>query len=150
MGHSFSYRNWDLSIFLRGAFGYKIFNTVAFYLGTPVTQQDANVLTSAYNGSKYAKLTNPSTYSVLSDYFLESGSFVKLANVSLGYTKPFRSKYLRSLRLYATGRNLHTFTGFTGGDPDLAPVNGLYPGVNSTLSYYPSTIQLLLGLQLNF
>jgi len=150
MGHSFSYRNWDLSIFLRGAFGYKIFNTVAFYLGTPVTQQDANVLTSAYNGSKYAKLTNASTYSVLSDYFLESGSFVKLANVSLGYTKPFNSKYLRSLRLYATGRNLHTFTGFTGGDPDLIPVNGLYPGVNNSLSYYPSTLQLLLGLQLNF
>jgi len=150
MGHSFSYRNWDLSIFLRGAFGYKIFNTVAFYLGTPVTQQNANVLTSAYNGSKYAKLTNASTYSVLSDYFLESGNFVKLANVSLGYTQSFRSKYLRSLRVYATGRNLHTFTGFTGGDPDLVPVNGLYPGVNNTLSYYPSTIQLLLGLQLNF
>ena len=150
LGNSFAYKNWDLSIFLRGAFGYSLFNTVAFYLGTPVTQQNANVLTSAYNGSKYSRLTNASTYSVLSDYFLESGSFVKIANVSLGYTKPLSIKYIRSVRLYATGRNLHTFTKFTGGDPDLIQVNGLYPGVNNSLSYYPSTLQLLVGLQLNF
>jgi hypothetical protein len=150
MGHNFQYKNWDLGIFLRGAFGYKVFNTVAFYLGTPVTQQDANVLTSAYNGSKYSRLTNPSTYSALSDYFLESGNFLKIANVSLGYTQPFTFKYLRSLRIYAMGRNLHTFTGFTGGDPDLIQVNGLYPGINNSLSYYPATLQLLIGLQLNF
>lgn len=150
LGNTFNYKNWDLSVFLRGAFGYRLFNTAAFYLGTPVTQQNANVLTSAYNGSKYSKLTNPSTYSVLSDYFLESGDFVKIANVSLGYTQPLTIKYLRSVRLYATGRNLHTFTKFKGGDPDLVQVNGLYPGVNSTLNYYPSTLQLLVGLQLNF
>jgi len=150
MGHTFNYGNWDLSIFLRGAFGYSLFNTTAFYLGTPVTQKNANVLTSAYNGSKYSKLTNQSTYSVLSDYFLESGSFVKIANASLGYTQPLNVKYLRSVRLYATGRNLHTFTGFTGGDPDLIQINSLYPGVTPSLSYYPSTLQLLVGLQLNF
>lgn len=150
LGNSFSYKRWDLSIFLRGSFGYKVFNTVAFYLGTPATQSDANVLTSAYNGSRYSKLTNPSTGSALSDYFLEPGSFVKIANVNLGYTQPLQFKYVRSLRIYATARNLHTFTKFTGGDPDLIPVNGLYPGVNNSLSYYPATTQLLFGLQLNF
>jgi TonB-linked SusC/RagA family outer membrane protein len=150
LGNTFTYNNWDLSIFLRGAFGYRLFNTMAFYLGTPATQKNANVLTSAYDGSKYSKLTNPSTYSVLSDYFLESGAFVKIANVSIGYTQPLSIKYLRSIRIYATGRNLHTFTKFKGGDPDLVQVNGLYPGVNSSLSYYPSTLQLLAGLQVNF
>ena len=104
----------------------------------------------AYNGSKYSKLTNQASYSVLSDYFLEPGWFIKIANASLGYTQQLRIKYLRSLRLYATGRNLHTFTKFTGGDPDLVPVNGLYPGVNNTLNYYPATLQLLVGLQINF
>ncbi len=156
LGNTFRYQNWDLSIFLRGAFGYKLFNTVAFYLGTPATQQDANVLTSAYGAGKYAKLTSPSTYSALSDYFLEPGGFVKIDNVSLGYTHPFSFKYLRSARLYVTGRNLKTFTRFKGGDPDLIPVNGLYPGIslntdnNGTLNYYPATLQLLAGLQLNF
>jgi len=149
LGNTFFYKNWDLNLLLRGAFGYKLFNTVAFYLGTPVTQNNANVLTSAYNGSKYSRLTNPSTYSVLSDYFLEPGGFVKIANLSLGYTQPLKIKYLRSIRIYAAGRNLHTFTKFTGGDPDLVQINGLYPGVNSSLSYYPSTLQLLVGVQIN-
>ncbi len=156
MGHNFRYKNWDLNIFLRGAFGYKLFNTYAFYLGTPAAQSDVNLLTSAYDGSKYSKLTNPATYSSLSDYFLEPGDFVKLDNVLLGYTQPFKSKYVRSVRIYASSRNLYTFTKFTGGDPDLIQTNGLYPGINQnsdhngTLNYYPSTIQLLFGLQVNF
>lgn len=150
LGNNFTYKHWDLSIFLRGSFGFDLFNTTSFYLGTPATQQNANVLTSAYDGGKYSKLTNASTYSALSDYFLEKGDFVKIDNVMLGYTQPLTFKYLRSFRLYATARNLKTFTKYTGGDPDLIQVNGLYPGVTSSLSYYPSSIQLLLGLQLTF
>lgn len=156
LGNSFRYKNWDLNIFLRGAFGYDIFNIYAFYLGTPATQSDANVLTTAYDGGKYSKLTDPHTYSSLSDYFLESGNFVKIDNVSIGYTKPILSKYIRSVRVYASSKNLYTFTKFKGGDPDLVQVNGLYPGINQnsdhngTLDYYPSTTQVMLGLQVNF
>lgn len=151
LGNSFSYKNWDLGIFLRGNFGYKIFNTTAFYLGTPAQQMNANVLTSAYDSkSRYSKLTSPSTVAILSDYFLEPGAFVKLDNVSLGYTKTFHIQHLKSIRVYMTGRNLHTFTKYTGGDPDLIPITGLWPGVNNTLSYYPSALQLLLGLQVHF
>jgi TonB-linked SusC/RagA family outer membrane protein len=157
LGNTFRYENWDLGIFLRGNFGYQIFNMPAFYIGTPATQADINTLTSAYNSSsKYAKLTNPSTASIASDYFLESGSFVKIDNVSLGYSHPVSSKYIHRFRIYATGRNLHTFTKYTGGDPDLVPVNGLRPGINTnsdgtgTLNYYPSTLQLLLGVQVTF
>jgi len=156
--NNFKYRQWDLSIFFRGTFGYDLFNTYAFYLGTPATQQNANTLTSAYNGGKYSKLTNAATYSALSDYFLERGNFVKLDNITLSYTQPLKVKFLQSVRIYATTRNLKTFTNFTGGDPDLIQVNGLYPGVNQnndrnrggTLNYYPSTTQLLMGLQLTF
>jgi hypothetical protein len=156
MGNSFTYGKWDLGVFLRGQFGYKVFNIYAFYLGTPAQQTNVNLLTSAYNGGKYSKLTNPSTAAILSDYFLEPGDFVKVDNVSLGFTQHFDSKYLHSLRVYATARNLHTFTKYKGGDPDGVPVNGLWPGVNldgsgnGTLSYYPSALQLLLGLQVQF
>jgi TonB-linked SusC/RagA family outer membrane protein len=151
MNNSFRYKRFDLNIFLRGAFGYKIFNTPAFYLGTPSSQSDANVLQSAYDSkSKYSKLTNTSTTSIASDYFLESGSFLKIDNVSMGYTQPLKSKYLKSVRFYAAGRNLHTFTGYTGGDPDLVQINGLTPGVNTSLNYYPSTLQVILGLQATF
>lgn len=157
MGHNFRYKRFDLNIFLRGSFGYKIFNTPAFYLGTPASQIDANVLKSAYDpDSKYSKLTSDQTLYRTSDYYLESGSFVKLDNVSAGYTQPLKSKYLKSVRFYAVGRNLHTFSGYTGGDPDLIQVNGLTPGLrtdgngNGTLNYYPSTLQLIFGLQATF
>jgi hypothetical protein len=150
MGNSFTYGKWDLGIFLRGQFGYKVFNIYGFYLGTPAQQTNVNLLTSAYDGGKYSKLTSPSTAAILSDYFLEPGDFVKVDNVSLGFTQRFDSKYLHSVRIYATGRNLHTFTKYKGGDPDGVPVNGLWPGANNTLSYYPSALQLLLGLQVQF
>ncbi len=157
MNNSIRYKRFDLNVFLRGSFGYKIFNIPAFYLGTPASQSDANVLKSAFDSkSKYSKLTNSATTSIASDYFLESGSFVKIDNVSLGYRQPVNSKYLKSVRFYAAGRNLHTFTSYTGGDPDLISTNGLRPGLNldpdgnGTLNYYPSTLQLIFGLQATF
>jgi TonB-linked SusC/RagA family outer membrane protein len=151
MGNTFRYKRFDLGIFLRGTFGYKIFNTSAFYIGTPSSQSDANVLKSAYDSnSKYSLLKSNATTSIASDYFLENGAFLKIDNVSLGYRQPLKTKYLNSVRVYAAGRNLHTFTGFTGGDPDLIQVNGLTPGVNTSLNYYPSTLQLIFGLQVTF
>jgi TonB-dependent starch-binding outer membrane protein SusC len=151
IGNTFRYKRFDLGIFLRGTFGYKIFNTTAFYIGTPSSQSDANVLKSAYDSSsKYSLLTNSATTSIASDYFLENGAFVKIDNISLGYRQPLTTKYLKSVRLYAAGRNLHTFTSFTGGDPEGVPVNGLTPGVNTSLNYYPSTLQLIFGLQVTF
>ncbi|WP_202406015.1 SusC/RagA family TonB-linked outer membrane protein [Hufsiella ginkgonis] len=150
MGHHFAYRNIDLSINLRGAFGYDLFNTAAFYLGTPVTQSGSNVLTSAYDGGKYSVLTNSETYSSLSDYFLEPGDFVKIDNITAGINLKSPVKYISSARVYLTGRNLYTFTKWTGGDPEYIQVNGLTPGINTSLSYYPSSLQILAGLQLRF
>ena len=92
-------------------------------------------LTSAYDGGKYSKLTNAATYSSLSDYFLETGRFVKIDNVMLGYTKPLSTKYITFISAcMPPASNLHTFTKFTGGDPDLIQVNGLYPGVNNQIN----------------
>ncbi|MBO0948959.1 SusC/RagA family TonB-linked outer membrane protein [Fibrella forsythiae] len=148
LNNSFSYKKWDATVFFRGSFGYKIFNTQAFYTGTPSTQSNANVLTSAYGSSKYALLTNQATTVILSDYFLENGSFLKLDNASIGYNPRVTSKVVRSVRVYAAAKNMVTFTSFTGGDPDRYPVNGLYPGINSSRSYYPTTTQVLVGIQL--
>ncbi|TPG62359.1 SusC/RagA family TonB-linked outer membrane protein [Hymenobacter nivis] len=148
LGNTFTYKNFDASVFIRSVLGFDAFNTRAFYLGTPATQSEANVLTSAYDGSKYSKLTNTATANVLSDYFLEKGDFVKLDNVSLGYTVKLASKYARSLRLYAAAKNVLTVTSYTGGDPDILPINGLYPGINGNRQYYPATTQVLFGLQL--
>jgi len=150
LGNTFTWKNLDLSVYLRGAFGYDLFNTIAFYTGTPVTQSGANVLATAYDGGKYAALTNPETYSSLSDYFLEKGDFVKIDNVTLGLNFKSRKKYIEGGRFYLTGRNLYTFTKYSTGDPEAINVNGLTPGINSSISYYPSTTQIIAGFQLKF
>lgn len=149
LGNTLTYKNWDLSVYLRGMLGYKIFNTTAYYIGTPATSS-GNVLESAYDGGKYSKLTSNSTLNTPSDYFLEPGGFIKLDNVTLGYTYHSRMKYLKSARLYFTGRNIATFTKYTGGDPETVSVNGLWPGVNTYRGFYPTTMQLLAGVQVSF
>lgn len=150
LGNNFTYKNFDAFIYFRGAFGYDLFNTTAFYAGTPVTQKGANVLATAYGNGKYAALTNAETYSSLSDYFLEKGDYVKLDNITLGYNFKSPVKYINSGRLYFTARNIYTFTKWTTGDPESVNVNGLQPGINGSLSYYPSTLQLIGGIQLKF
>lgn len=150
LGNTFTYKKLDVSVFFRGYFKYDIFNTTAFYIGTPVTQGGANVLASAYGNGKYAALTNPETYSTLSDYFLERGDFVKIDNITIGYNFTPPIKQISSIRLYGAARNLYTFTRFTTGDPESVSINGLTPGINTSLSYYPSTAQFLAGLQVRF
>jgi TonB-dependent starch-binding outer membrane protein SusC len=150
LGNNFSYGNFTLSVYLRGAFGYDLYNTVAYFMGTPATQKGTNLLTTAYDGGKYSALTNEETYSSLSDYFLEKGDFVKVDNVTLGYNFNAPVKFISSARIYFTGRNLYTFTKFTGGDPESINVNGLAPGINTGLAYYPSSLQLIAGVQIKF
>lgn len=150
IGNTFRYKNLDASVNFRGAFGYDIFNTTAFYYGTPATALGSNVLSSAYDGTKYSYLTNGATLATASDYFLEKGDYLKLDNVTIGYTYPAKIKLINSVRVFITARNLYTFTNYTGSDPEMTTVNGLYPGVNPSVNYYPSTMQLLGGLQVKF
>lgn len=144
MNHSFRYKNWDLNLYFRGAFGYDIFNIHEFYYGLQ-SSPNTNVLPSAYGKNDAIKGDK-----VLCDYFLEKGDYVKLDIVNIGYTIKSNSKYFNSIRLYASGKNLAKITGFSGIDPEIYPVNGLTPGVNTSKSYYPTTMQLLLGAQISF
>lgn len=143
MTHNFRYKNIDLSLFFRGAFGYDIFNIHDFYYGTKSFV--GNVLEKAYG--KNEKITsNP----VVSDYFLEKGDYLKLDMLTLGYTLSTRCKYLSKIRVYGTAKNLFTITKFSGVDPSTYQVNGLEPGGTGSRSYYPSTRQFILGVQLDF
>ncbi len=150
MTHSFRYKNWDASASFRGAFQWDIFNVHEFYYGMQSAAFNSNVLPSAYERNGAIK-----GLPLLSDYFLEKGDFVKLDVVNIGYTLHTKLKHLESVRLYASTRNLLTFTGFSGVDPDLYPVNGQNPGIFNdgnvgTKAYYPSTRQLLIGVQVDF
>lgn len=143
MTHNFRYKNLDLTVFFRGAFGFDIFNVHDFYYGTKSFV--GNVMEKAY-GKNDKITTNPA----VTDYFLEKGDYLKLDMLTLGYTLNTGYKYLSKVRLYGTARNLFTITKFSGVDPSTYQVNGLEPGATGSRTYYPSTRQFILGVQLDF
>ena len=75
---------------------------------------------------------------MITDYFIEPGDYLKIDNVTLGYTMNLNKKYIEKIRLFGTANNLYTFTKFTGVDPSTYEVNGL------TLSEEDITIIRLL------
>lgn len=144
--HNFRYRNFDLSLFFRGAFGYDIFNIHDFYYGT--RNFTGNRLKKAYGKNfDISSTANP----VVCDYFLERGDYLKLDMVTLGYTfAPKDCRFLDRVRLYGTIKNVFTLTKFSGVDPSTYQVNGLTPGGQGSRTYFPSTRQFILGLQIDF
>ncbi len=144
--HTFRYRNFDLALFFRGAFGFDIFNIHDFYYGT--RNFTGNVLKKAY-GKNFD--ISPKANPVVCDYFLERGDYFKLDMLTLGYTLPTpKSRFLDRVRLYGTIKNVFTLTKFSGVDPSTYQVNGLTPGAQGSRDYYPATRQFIVGLQLDF
>ena len=144
--HNFRYKNFDLALFFRGAFFYDIFNIHDFYYGT--RNFTGNRLQKAYaKNFLIAGTANP----VVCDYFLERGDYLKLDMVTVGYTfQPKNWRFLDRVRIYATGKNLLTLTKFSGVDPATYQVNGLTPGAQGSRTYFPSTRQFIVGLQVDF
>lgn len=145
MTHNFRYKQFDLSLFFRGTFGYDIFNIHDFYYGTK--NFTGNVLKKAYGKND---LISANANPVVSDYFLERGDYLKLDMITLGYTLDTNCKYLSKVRLYGTAKNVFTITKFSGVDPATYQVNGLNPGATGSRTYYPSSRQFIVGVQLDF
>ncbi|HLR31542.1 MAG TPA: SusC/RagA family TonB-linked outer membrane protein [Fodinibius sp.] len=140
--NNFRYKNFDLSVFFRGKFGFDILNTKDMYFGNKNWLPN-NVLKSAV--TKNADLNAAPQYS---DYYLEKGDFIKLDNVTLGYTFNFSNDYVRNLRIYATGQNLFTITGYSGLDPELEDT-GFETGIDNR-GFYPVTRSYTVGLNIEF
>lgn len=140
--NNFQYKNFDLTIFFRGKFGFDILNTKDLYFGNKSWLPN-NLLKSAV--TEHAELNDNPQYS---DYYLEKGDFVKLDNVTLGYTFGMPGNYIRNIRIYATGRNLITLTGYSGLDPELSDT-GFTTGIDNR-GFYPRTRSFTLGLDIDF
>ena len=144
--HNFRYKNCDLSLFFRGAFGYDIFNIHDFYYGT--RNFTGNRLDKAY-GKNF--VVSGSANPVVCDYFLEKGDYLKLDMMTLGYTLNLKDcPYLDRVRVYGTMKNIFTITKFSGVDPSSYQVNGLTPGAQGSRTYFPTTRQFIVGLQIDF
>ena len=143
--NNLTWKNFDLSVFFRGAFGFDIFNMRKYGMGLQGCGTD-NVLRSAYLEDSNMKTGG----GVISSYFLEKGDYIKLENVTLGYNfTPKNRKHVDSMRIYLSAKNLFTLTGYEGNDPSIVGVNGIEPGVDSN-SAYPTATQLSLGVTLRF
>jgi hypothetical protein len=152
MNNSFAYKGFDLSIFLQGVYGNKIFNANNIYQEGMSTAQNQTERTlgrwegeGTGNFMPRAIYGDPNQNSRVSTRYIEDGSYLRIKNVTIGYTLPMqlvqRIKF-SSVRIYASCLNLATFTRYSGFDPEVG-VNGV------DYSVYPVTRTISVGVNLN-
>ncbi|MDR1720575.1 MAG: TonB-dependent receptor [Dysgonamonadaceae bacterium] len=139
--NTFTYKNFDFSFLLRGSVGNDVLNQTRVYYEGPGYLGTKNILKSSFD-SDY---TGGAYYS---SRFVEDGSYLKLDNATIGYNLSLKSTVLPKIRLYLTGQNLLTFTGYKGIDPEIS-LSGLQPGID-WYDFYPRTKTFVVGAKLTF
>ncbi len=137
--NSLNYKNFDVNFFFRGVYGNKIFNATRADLFRPTTVAFTNILEDA--GKESASDFNSFRYS---SRFIEDGSYLRLENLTIGYTLKNPIRQINSLRFYSTFNNLFVLTKYSGVDPEVN-MGGMSPGIDSN-NFYPKTRTVLLGL----
>lgn len=144
--NSITYKNWDFNAFFTGVFGQKIFNEPKAYFSNIGNIADGkNVMKSIITEQK----ATDNLSALPSDRYLENGSYLKLATLTVGYTFKDLGGWLRSVRVYGSCNNVFTITGYSGRDPEIC-LGGLTPGCDTRSDHFPRTRQFLFGLTVNF
>jgi iron complex outermembrane receptor protein len=141
--NSFTYKNFDLNFLVRGVIGNKILNATLAGLNNPVDSKVQNIPRFTL-GESYSDIN---AY-LISDRFLESGSYLRMDNVTLGYTIRPHTQAIKSIRLYVAGNNLFVITKYRGVDPEIN-IGGLTPGIDNN-NFYPKTRTYLVGVSASF
>lgn len=161
--NSVNYKNWDLSMFLTGAFGMDRLNLVRYAMSTSIS--DASFINSKeayeYNwdvnpqNARFASLLNGGTNYANSTQWVENASYVRLANLSLGYTLPKSLTKFADIRLSVSCQNLFTITKYKGMDPtasaftdDSSKSVDVSSGVD--IGGYPTPRTFTFGVKMNF
>lgn len=151
------WRNWDLNMFWYGAFGQDIFTGGTRRHDLPMPNWKNDVLdrwTEENPSTTHPRVTiqDPNgNFTRPSDFFIEDGSFVRLRNISLGYTLPARITQMAGAsraRVYVAAQNLLTFTGYSGHDPEIG--SGWALDVNIDRNIYPQARTITMGINLDF
>lgn len=138
------YKNFDASVFFRGVVGNKILNLTRWAYGPRAEAADNIFMKDVYDGCVYANKEQ------FSDYYLEDGSYIKLDNITLGYNfKLKETSLINSLRVYMTGQNLFTLTGYSGQDPEV-DTTGVWSAGIDYCDFYPTVATLLFGVNISF
>ena len=153
MNNSLSYKGFELSVFLQGIAGNKIYNAnnidntgmaAAYNQTTDVLKRWQGEGTS--NSMPRAVFGDPNQNTRVSDRFVENGSYLRLKNITLSYTFPkqwLQKAQIENARLSLSCENVATITGYSGFDPEVG-INGI--GQNR----YPISRTFSLGLNFNF
>ena len=148
--NSFRYKNVDLTVFLNGTYGNKVLNY--------------NMMGQGYNGlvhmnstwtNQHVSIQDPNDNDRLSTRYIEDGSYLRIKNVTLGYTFPksvLQKVKIDNVRVYMNVQNLYTFTKYTGFDPEVGAStqdsSGMAFGVDN--GRYPSPMTCSFGLNITF
>ncbi len=144
LSNKFNYKNWDLGFTMRASLGNHVYFDT--YAGSMNVGKGA-VYTLGYDANRLLDavklgITAPETNQTYSDYFIQDASFLKLDNITLGYSFPSLFGANISGRAYATVQNVWTITNYTGIDPEVKN------GVDNNI--YPRPFQVIVGVNLNF
>ena len=155
-----TYRGFDLGVLLQGVSGNELFAAYEFYtLGSGIFNLEEDALdrwTGPGTSTDMPRLTvsDPNQNTRLSDRYVRDGSYLRLKNVTLGYTLPERlfesiGASVRSARLFVGGQNLLTFTGYNGLDPEIGERNGVLDrGIDRGV--FPQARTYTIGLDFQF
>ncbi|WP_298950049.1 SusC/RagA family TonB-linked outer membrane protein [uncultured Nonlabens sp.] len=136
---NFNYKNFDMNFTLRGAAGGYNYNNVASN-GANLSQIFNSLNPDVYNNTPVSFLdTQFTNQEFFSDYYIQKADFIKLDNISLGYTFPGDKV---DVRASITGTNLFTITDYDGVDPEV------FGGIDNNL--FPRNRGLIFGLGFNF
>jgi TonB-linked SusC/RagA family outer membrane protein len=155
-----SYRRFDVGVGLRGSYGSKIWNGGRFWTDRMDDLGGYRAGLNPWSPTNTGTSTPRAVFGTAgfanaqeaSDRWIESGSYLRLQNVEVGFTLP--AGLTRALgpssdvRLYVNGQNLHTWTDYTGWDPEALGSNVLQRGVDEGV-IYPNVRQVTVGLRLN-
>ncbi len=160
--NNFSWKGFDLTVFFQGSVGNDLLNMTRMNLEWSRTKDALNRWTPSNtntdiprNGFYYSKYGG-----YINDHFVEDASFVRLKNLTLGYTIPFK-KVVSSCRVYVSAENLFTITGYSGWDPEVdTKANEASKGGGSTqtanagagldFNSYPAMRTFTFGMNITF
>lgn len=152
MTNTFAYKGFELNVFLQYSVGNKIFNYNAMELSTPTGGSNvyadlANRWTPNNPSNEYPKASTNRNI-LVSDYFVEDGSYLKLKTLSLSYNfNNLKMKHIQGLRIYLTGQNLLTWTKYRGYDPEVSFKGASTLEAGEDFGGYPQARTFLVGLR---
>lgn len=158
--NSLNYKNFDLSVFFQGSHGAQAYNFLRWQIegmSNAWSNQLRTVMdryTETNTGGSLPRFTNTNTNNTaMSDRYVEDASYWRVQNITLGYRLPaqvLKSIKSSNIRIYGSVQNLHTFTKYSGYDPEIGAFNNNIRLMNVDMGHYPNPRTFTIGANLEF